>query len=314
MNKTSELLKRYPKNPIITPEDFTYPVNSVFNTGAALCGEETLLLMRVEDRRGISHFTVARSKDGLNGWKIDSQPTFMPDPGNYPEELWGIEDPRITFLEGCGEWTIVYTAYSGNGPLVSIAQTDDFKVFRRLGAAMLPSDKDAALFPVQFGGRWAMIHRPIPAADPVVQAHIWLSFSPDLKHWGEHRILFKSRSGAWWDSHKIGLATPPLQTSEGWLIIYHGVKQMVSGDMYRLGLALLDLGDPTKVIRRSEEWIFDPREPYERVGDVDNVIFPCGFTQKGDTLNLYYGAADSYIAVATGSISEMLSWLQKNGG
>jgi len=314
MNRTFDLFQRYPKNPVITFEDFSYPINSVFNAGATLCGEETLLLMRVEDRRGISHLTVAHSKNGLNGWKIDSQPTFVPDPDNYPEELWGIEDPRITFLEGCGEWAIVYTAYSGNGPLVSIAQTDDFKVFRRLGAAMLPSDKDAALFPIQFSGRWAMIHRPIPAADPVVQAHIWISFSPDLKHWGEHRILFKSRSGAWWDSHKIGLATPPLKTSEGWLILYHGVKQMVSGDMYRLGLALLDLDDPTKVIRRSGEWIFGPGEPYERVGDVDNVIFPCGFTQKGDTLNLYYGAADSCIAVAIGSISEMLSWLQKNGG
>lgn len=313
MNKTFELFQRYPQNPVITPDDFSYTINSVFNTGATLCGSETLLLMRVEDRRGISHLTVARSKNGLNGWKIDSQPTFVPDPGNYPEELWGIEDPRITFLEERKEWAIVYTSYSGNGPLVSIAQTDDFKVFRRLGAAMLPSDKDAALFPVQFGERWAMIHRPIPAADPVVQAHIWISFSPDLKHWGEHRILFKSRSGAWWDSHKIGLATPPLKTSEGWLILYHGVRQMVSGDMYRLGLALLDSDDPTKVISRSEEWIFGPREPYEQVGDVDNVIFPCGFTQKGDTLNLYYGAADSCIAVATGSINEMLAWLQENG-
>lgn len=313
MNKTFDLFQRYPKNPVITPENFSYPINSVFNAGATLCGNETLLLMRVEDRRGISHLTVARSKNGLNGWKIDSQPTFVPDPGNYPEELWGIEDPRITFLEECKKWAIVYTAYSENGPLVSIAQTDDFKIFRRLGPAMLPTDKDAALFPIRFGERWAMIHRPIPAADPVVQAHIWISFSPDLKHWGEHRILFKSRSGAWWDTHKIGLATPPLKTSEGWLIIYHGIKQMVSGDMYRLGLALLDLDDPTKVIRRSEEWIFGPREPYERVGDVDNVIFPCGFTQKGDTLNLYYGAADSCIAVATGSINEILSWLHKKG-
>ena len=313
MDKTFDLFRRYPKNPIITSEDISYPVNSVFNAGATLFGDETLLLMRVEDRRGISHLTVARSKNGLDGWKIDSQPTFIPNPDQYPEELWGIEDPRITFLEEHGEWAIVYTSYSENGPLVSIAQTDDFKTFRRLGPAMLPTDKDAALFPIKFGGRWTMIHRPVPAAHPSVQAHIWISFSPDLKHWGEHRILFKARSGAWWDAHKIGLASPPLKTSEGWLILYHGIKQMVSGDMYRLGLALLDLDNPVKVIRRSEEWIFGPREPYERIGDVDNVTFPCGFTQKGDKLNLYYGAADSCIAVATGSIKEMLSWLQENG-
>ena len=311
--RKQELLQRYPHNPIITVNDIPYKASSVFNTGATLYGNETLLLLRIEDRKGISHLTTARSKDGLSDWKFDNKPTFVQAPERYPEELWGIEDPRITFLEEPKEWAIVYTAYSENGPLVSIATTDDFKTFKRLGPAMLPTDKDAALFPIQFDGRWVMIHRPVPAAHPSVQGHIWISFSPDLKHWGEHRILFKARSGAWWDAHKIGLASPPVKTSEGWLLFYHGVKQMVGGDIYRVGLALLDLNNPTKVICRSEEWIFGPQEPYERIGDVSNVTFPCGVVTKGDDITLYYGAADSCIGVATGSISEMLSWLREKG-
>jgi predicted GH43/DUF377 family glycosyl hydrolase len=311
--RKQELLQRYPHNPIITVKDIPYKVSSVFNTGATLYGNETLLLLRIEERKGISHLTTARSKDGLSDWKFDNKPAFVQAPERYPEELWGIEDPRITFLEEPKEWAIVYTAYSENGPLVSIATTDDFKTFKRLGPAMLPTDKDAALFPIQFDGRWVMIHRPVPAAHPSVQAHIWISFSPDLKHWGEHRILFKARSGAWWDAHKIGLASPPVKTSEGWLLFYHGVKQMVGGDIYRVGLALLDLNNPTKVICRSEEWIFGPQELYERIGDVSNVTFPCGVVTKGDDITLYYGAADSCIGVATGSISEMLSWLREKG-
>ncbi len=308
-----ELLHRHSANPIITIKDIPYRSNAVFNAGATLFGDKTLLLMRVEDRRGISHLTVAHSKNGLSEWKIADRPTFVPEPIQYPEEVWGIEDPRITFLEDLGKWAIVYTAYSENGPLVSIARTDDFKIFERLGAVMLPTNKDAALFPIQFGGRWAMIHRPVPFSYPSIRADVWISFSPDLKHWGDHQILFKARSGAWWDAQKIGLASPPLKTSEGWLVLYHGAKQTVSGEIYRLGLALLDLNDPTKVIRRSDEWIFSPQEDYERVGDVFNVAFPCGVIQKGEKINLYYGAADSSIAVATGDINQMLLWLKEQG-
>ena len=308
-----DLLQRHPNNPIIAAEDIPYPVSSVFNTGATIYNEEVLLLMRIEDRRGISHLTKARSKDGFSNWHIDSKPTFMADPEHYPEEIRGIEDPRMTFLSETREWAIVYTSYSEEGPLVSIATTTDFTTFKRMGPAMLPTDKDAALFPIKFSDRWVMIHRPVPASTPFVQAHIWISFSPDLKHWGEHQILFRSRSGAWWDSYKIGLAAPPIETTEGWLIFYHGVKQMVGGDIYRVGVALLDADDPTKVRYRSKEWIFGPQEIYERIGDVSNVTFPCGVVVRGDYLTCYYGGADSCIAAATGKISEIISWLKENG-
>jgi predicted GH43/DUF377 family glycosyl hydrolase len=308
-----ELFTRYPGNPIIRATDLPYKANSVFNAGATLIDGETLLLMRVEDRRGISHLTVARSLDGITNWRIDSGPTLSPSPQTHPEEVWGIEDPRITYIEEQKLWVVAYTAYSKGGPLVSLATTRDFKSFERKGAVMPPEDKDAALFPVRFGGRWAMLHRPVPAF-PGVGAHIWISFSPDMKHWGDHQILVTARRGSWWDANKIGLSPPPLRTEKGWLILYHGVRTTAGGCLYRLGLALLDLEDPTKLIARSSEWVFAPEEDYEIVGDVDKVVFPCGWVAEGDELRLYYGGADKCLALATARISELLDWLETHNG
>lgn len=307
-NSSHELFHRYIHNPIITIKDIPYPANTVFNCGAVSVNGEIILLLRVEDLRGISHLTVARSKDGITNWQIDSKPTLMPDPLNYPEEIWGIEDPRITYLEELKKYAITYTAYSHGGPLVSLAMTEDFKTFERYGAILPPEDKDAALFPVKFNNRWAMLHRPI-ISTPYSAAHIWISFSPDLIHWGEHRILIKAREGAWWDANKIGLSPPPIQIPEGWLVLYHGVKKTASGVIYRLGLVLLDLEDPTKVLRRSDEWIFGPREFYEKEGDVDDVVFPCGWIINGDNVKLYYGAADSCIALATAKLSDLRNYI-----
>lgn len=305
------LFHRYLDNPILTPKDWPYPANAVFNAGAARVGDEIVLLVRVEDRRGISHLTVARSRDGRANWQIDPSPTLMPAPETHPEEIWGIEDPRIVWLPELEQWAVTYTAYSSGGPLVSLALTRDFRSFHRLGPVMPPEDKDAALFPVRFQGRWAMLHRPVPSF-PTVGAHIWISFSPDLKHWGDHRILLPARHGAWWDANKIGLSPPPLRTKEGWLILYHGVRRTASGSIYRLGLALLDLDDPRRVLRRSDEWIFGPEAPYEKEGDVDDVVFPCGWVLNGeDELLLYYGGADKCVALAIGSLSSILTYLQR---
>jgi beta-1,2-mannobiose phosphorylase / 1,2-beta-oligomannan phosphorylase len=308
-----ELLKRHPANPIIEPNDWPYPNNSVFNPGAVrLNGSgEVLLLARVEDRRGFSHLSAARSKNGIDKWKFDAQPTLLPDRDLRPEELWGIEDPRITWVPDLQQYALVYTSFSHGGPGVSLALTKDFKAFEHFGMIMPPEDKDAALFPCKFGGHWAIIHRPVPANGA---AHIWISFSPDLRHWGSHRILLHARQGGWWDARKIGMCTPPIETPEGWLLLYHGVRVTAAGALYRVGLALLEHDNPTNVIYRGSEWVFGPLEMYERVGDVAEVVFPTGCVvgDDGDTLKIYYGAADSCIGLATGSIREMLDWLKKH--
>ncbi len=307
-----ELLKRAPQNPILTAADWPYPVHTVFNAGAVILESgETLLLCRVEDRRGMSHLTAARSADGVSGWVIDSEPTFLPLPEEHPEELWGIEDPRITYVPEEGLYLIAYTAFSKDGPGVAVATTTDFRDFQRCGLAMQADDKDAAFFPHRIDGSYALIHRPTTED----HADMWISYSPDLVNWGQHRIMLAARRGGWWDAGKVGLSPPPIQTDRGWLVIYHGVRRNAAGSIYRLGLALMALEDPSLCILRSQSWFFGPETDYETAGDVANVVFPCGVTvgPDGDSLRVYYGAADTSLCLAEGSIREMLAWLDEDG-
>jgi predicted GH43/DUF377 family glycosyl hydrolase len=309
MTAWSELFTRSPANPILQARDLAYPANSVFNAAAAQHDGQTVLLLRVEDHRGISHLTAARSDDGVTDWRIDPEPTLRSAPDRHPEEVWGIEDPRATWLPELDEWAIVYTAYSRRGPLVSIATTRDFRSFTRIGPTMPPEDKDAALFPRRVGGRWVLIHRPTPIHG---KANMWLSYSPDLRHWGDLTLLLEARDGAWWDAEKIGLGPPPMETPDGWLVMYHGVHRTASGSLYRLGLALLDLDDPSIVLHRSDEWVLGPTASYERTGDVQGVVFPCGWihdSSNGD-LRLYYGAADTSIALATAELASIVDYVK----
>ncbi len=234
----------------------------------------------------------------------------MASPQQYPEEIWGIEDPRITYVPELGQYAVAYTSFARGGPGVSLALTYDFQSFKRLGVIMPPEDKDAALLPRRINGYWALIHRPVTTTG----AHMWISYSPDLQNWGSHKVILEARRGGWWDANKIGLCSPPIETPRGWLTIYHGVRQTASGSIYRLGLALFDLEHPEICLQRGDSWMFGPEAPYERVGDVNDVVFPCGQTiaPDGDTINLYYGAADSSIALATGSIRGFLAWLDAN--
>ena len=311
MSKHDVLFVRHPKNPILTAADWPYPVHTVFNAGATrLPDGTTLLLCRVEDRTGLSHLCAARSVNGVDGWVIDGEPSLRPDPHNYPEEIWGIEDPRITLVPELGKYVIAYTAFSKGGPGVALALTDDFRTFQRQGLVMQPDDKDAALLPRRIDGQFAMIHRPVNDA----AAHAWISYSPDLRNWGGHRLLLPARKGGYWDANKVGLSPPLIETERGWLMIYHGVRHTAAGCIYRLGLALFALDQPDRLLARGDSWIFGPEAPYERAGDVGNVVFPCGTTVQadGDTLNMYYGAADTSMALATGSIAAMLRFLDEH--
>jgi predicted GH43/DUF377 family glycosyl hydrolase len=306
------LFHRHHKNPILTAADWPYAAHSVFNPGATLLPDgSTLLLCRVEDRRGHSHLCAARSKNGLDGWVIDPAPTLLANPDQYPEELWGIEDPRITYVAELRKYVIAYTAFGKSGPSVVFSMTEDFHSFERCGVVMQPDDKDAALLPRRVNGNFALIHRPMYETG----SHIWISFSPDIRNWGNHKLMLAARRGAWWDANKIGLSPPLIETPKGWLMIYHGVRQTAGGCLYRLGLALFELEQPDVCISRGDYWIFGPEADYERQGDVGNVAFPCGLTigPDRDTISMYYGAADTSIGIATGSISALLRWLDTNG-
>jgi predicted GH43/DUF377 family glycosyl hydrolase len=306
------LFARHERNPILTAADWPYPAHTVFNAGATrLPDGTTLLLCRVEDRRGHSHLCAARSRNGVDGWRVDSEPTLSADPERHPEELWGIEDPRITFVDELGKFAVAYTAFSRGGPGVALALTEDFRHFERYGLVMQPDDKDAALLPRRIDGSFALLHRPLTASG----AHIWISFSPDLRNWGGHRLVMPARRGAWWDANHVGLSPPLIETPRGWLMLYHGVRRTGAGCLYRLGAALLDLETAQHCLLRGDSWIFGPEADYEREGDVGYVTFPCGYTlgEDGDVINLYYGAADTSVALAKGRISQLLEWLDRHG-
>jgi len=306
------LFERCDLNPILTAHDWPYRANAVFNPGVVRERDgTTLLLCRVEDRRGHSHLCAARSRDGVTGWRIDETPTIEPDLPGHPHELWGIEDPRITWLEEIGRYAVVYTAYGWGGPGVSLLLTEDFVDFERVGMVLPPENKDAALLPCRVDGRWLMVHRPVTSSG----AHVWVSSSPDLRHWGDHRLILEARHGGWWDAERIGLSPPLIETENGWLMIYHGVKATVSGSIYRLGLALLARENPAICLRRGDTWVFGPESRCEREGDVNNVVFSCGYTldDDGDTINLYYGAADTCVCLATASVRRLLDWLERFG-
>jgi predicted GH43/DUF377 family glycosyl hydrolase len=301
-----ELFHRNPGNPILTSESWPYPVNAVFNPAAATVNGETILLARVEDLRGISHLTVARSSNGVDNWSIDMAPLLAPAPG-VDSEQWGFEDPRVVWVAELARWVITCTAYGPAGPAVYLATTEDFTTIERYGIVRHPEDKNAALLPHRIDGRWVLFHRPKTEFGGA-HGEILLSRSADLVSWSAPEQVLLPRDGAWWDSLRIGIGPPPLLTDHGWLLVYHGVKDTVSGQLYRVGLALLDRDEPTRVLRRLPNWVFAPLAPYERSGDVPNVVFPCGLLDDAATgeVRLYYGAADDSICLATAQLGDLL--------
>lgn len=305
-SKAPELFRRHHANPLLTAADWPTAVNVVFNPAAVQIGAETVLLARVEARTGISHLAVARSANGVDGWSIDPEPLLEPVAGIETEQ-WGFEDARAVWVEELGRHVITCTAYGPAGPTVFLATTEDFHAVERVGIVVAPEDKNAALLPERVGGKWILFHRPT-SHFATARPGISLSRSPDLRSWSAPEIVMEPREGASWDSLRIGIGPPLLKTEHGWLLVYHGVKETVAGAIYRVGLALLDLEDPTRVLRRTSTWVLSPDEAYERQGDVPNALFPCGMIhdrEQGE-LRLYYGAADTSICLATSSLDDVL--------
>ncbi len=302
----NELFHRHPANPLLTADDWPYPANAVFNPAAAQVNDMTVVLARVEDLTGISHLTVARSKNGIDGWSIEREPLLAPCDG-VASEQWGFEDARTVWVPELSRWVITCTAYGPAGPAVFLATTEDFITVERYGIVRQPEDKNGALLPHRIDGKWILFHRPKTEYGGA-RGEILLSRSTDLIGWSAPEQVLQPRAGAWWDSLRIGIGPPPLRTEHGWLLVYHGVKETVSGSIYRVGLALTDLDQPTRVLHRLPQWILAPLAPYEREGDVPNTVFPCGLIHDTDSgeVRLYYGAADTSICLATAQLDDLL--------
>ena len=297
-----DVIHRWEGNPIVSLQDIPFGCNTVFNAAAVKFDGMYLLLVRVEDQSGRSIFALARSEDGYR-FVVEPKPVMTPAEsgvfGKY--EACGIEDPRITPMDGT--FYVMYTAYSHYGPRLALAKTDDFQNFERIALISEPVNKDGALFPRKIGGRYARFDRPSVGST----GHIWVSYSDDLINWGGSEVAMTTRPDHW-DCARIGASAPPIETDHGWLEIYHGVKETAAGPIYRLGVAMLDLDDPAKVLGRAAIPILTPREYYERVGDIPNVVFSCGaiLEEKTQEVKMYYGAADTCICVGTAKLDALI--------
>ena len=296
-----DLLHRWERNPIITVRDVPFRCNTVFNGTPVKVDGEYYMILRVEGQQGYSFFALARSHDGIH-FEVEPEPCLMPaDSG--PFKLWeehGIEDPRLTLLEGT--YYVMYTAVCRYGHRIALAKTEDFCHYERIALVSGPGNKDGVLFPETIDGLYARLDRPFGKN----VGSIWISYSPDLVNWGMSEMVFPPRA-RYWDSYRIGASAPPILTDRGWLEVYHGVKMTSAGPIYRIGTAMLDRDDPTKVVGRCLAPVLSPREEYERVGDVGNVVFACGMIAEDDgEAKIYYGAADTSICVATGSLAKII--------
>ena len=282
-------------------------VNAVFNPGATIIDGRTLLLVRVEDRTGLSSLVVATSEDGLNGWEVDPVRGLQPQRDRF-EELWGIEDPRITRVGD--EYFVVYVGYSAAGPLVCLARTRDFVQWERSGILQPPEDKDAALFPTTFGGRWALVHRPVTAMSGVGPTSGCRS-APTCNTGATPGCCSRHGMVVGGTPIKSGSALLPCSPRMVGCCATTACASPCPGRSTGSGWHCWTGTTRPRSWRAWNEWVFGPSAPYERSGDVPGVVFPCGWILRddGDTLHLYYGAADNVVCVAEASLARLLSHL-----
>jgi beta-1,4-mannooligosaccharide/beta-1,4-mannosyl-N-acetylglucosamine phosphorylase len=296
---------RSSRNPII-PRDQLPRSNSIFNSAVVEYGGGFAGVFRVDDTRRVMNIHAGRSADGV-AWDIDPEPiVFQSADERVPEiqeEFLYAYDPRVTWLED----RYYLTWCSGyHGPTIGVGYTHDFETFHQLDNAFLPFNRNGVLFPRRIAGSYAMLNRPsdnghTPFGD------IYYSESPDLVHWGRHRHVM-APVPLTWQATKIGAGPTPIETAEGWLVLYHGVLTSCNGFVYSMGAALLDLEEPWKVVARGRDFLLAPHAPYEQVGDVPNVVFPCAalVDPEADRVSVYYGGADTVVCLAHGHLSQLL--------
>lgn len=300
----TELIKRYKGNPILTKKDVPYPVETVHNAAVIKHEGRYIMLFRSHLRNGRSIIGMAQSDDGYQ-FQVSSEPFITPSQdGLWAEyEAFGVEDPRVSKVEG--EYLITYSAYSRHGVRIALAKTKDFKSLEKIAFITQADYRNVVIFPEKINGMYVRLDRPHSEISPW---SIWITRSPDLIHWGESQVVMKPEAYHW-DEMKIGPGAPPMKTARGWLSIYHGVFPTMDGAIYRLGLALHDLGDPSKILAIGDSWILQPEDPWEVSGYVHNVIFTCGAVPEEDgSVKIYWGGADTVMCVGVAQMDDLLEF------
>lgn len=296
---------RYENNPVI-PRDLLPESNSIFNSAVVPFNGEFAGVFRCDNTARVMQIHSGRSKNGID-WEIDPDRIQMisddPEIGNFEYAY----DPRVCWID---DRYYVTWCNGYHGPTIGIAWTKDFREYHQMENAYLPFNRNGVMFPRKINGKYVMLNRPsdnghTPFGD------IFCSESPDMVHWGRHRHVMSSRGS--WEATKIGPGPIPIETSEGWLLIYHGVLTSCNGFVYSVGAALLDLDEPWKVLYRAEPYVLNPRTQYECVGDVPNVVFPCAALVDADSgrLAMYYGGADTVTCLAFTYVDELIDFIKK---
>ena len=301
-----DVIWRFTQNPVI-PRDLLPTSNSIFNSAVVPFEDGYAGVFRCDDNRREMRIHAGFSEDGLK-WNINPEPIKFICDIDQVKEFDYAYDPRVVWIE---DRYYVTWCNGFHGPTIGIAYTFDFKEFYQLENAFLPFNRNGVLFPRKINDKFAMLSRPSDTGHTPF-GDIFYSVSPDLEYWGKHRHVMGPRG--WWQSTKIGPGPVPIETSEGWLIFYHGVLTSCNGYVYHFGAALLDLDEPWKVIARTEPYLMSPREMYECVGDVPNVVFPVTNLYDAETgrIAIYYGAADTVTCLAFTQVDELIDYIKSN--
>ncbi|WP_040951404.1 glycoside hydrolase family 130 protein [Gorillibacterium massiliense] len=304
----NDVVWRHAENPIIDWNP-TKDIARVFNSAVVPYENGFIGVLRAEPRTGVPQLHLARSKDGLS-WDIEEKPiVWIDEEGNpYPPNY--AYDPRLVKVEDT--YYIIWCTDFG-GAALGLGMTKDFKTFTRLENPFIPFNRNGVLFPRKLNGKYQLLSRPSDSGHTPF-GDIFISESPDLVHWGKHRRVMARGGSAWWQSVKIGGGPIPIETTEGWLLFYHGVSGTCNGFVYSMGAALLDLDNPAKVLYRTKPYLLTPETPYETSGFVPNVVFPCATLHDAETgrIAIYYGAADTYVSVAYTQLDELIAYLKEN--
>jgi beta-1,4-mannooligosaccharide/beta-1,4-mannosyl-N-acetylglucosamine phosphorylase len=298
---------RYSRNPIIGRNPFPKAAK-VYNSAVIPYGDGFVGIFRADHRTGMPCLHLGRSANGVE-WTFSPEPLPFKSMPGAPTLSYGY-DPRVCRI---GDAYYVTWCNGYHGPTIGLARTTDFAHFEQLENAFLPCNRNGVLFPRKINGRFAMLSRPSDQGHTPF-GDIFYSESPDLCHWGKHRFVMGSKGCGWWEDTKIGAGPIPIETPEGWLVLYHGVANTCNGFVYSMGAVLLDLEEPWRVVRRGRSYLLAPEAPYETIGFVPNVLFPCAalHDEKTGRLAIYYGSADTVTALAFTTVGLLLDFLKSH--
>ncbi len=303
-----DVVWRYSANPILGWNPIPKAAR-IYNSAVVPFGDAFAGVFRADQKNGRATLFSGASKDALN-WNFDPDPIQWVDEAGNPDSTSYAYDPRLLKIDG-----IYYINWCDdmNGPSIGMGTTRDFKTFTRLSNPLMPYNRNGVLFPRKVNGKYLLLSRPSDTGHTPF-GDIFISESPDLVHWGRHKHVMSKGGQGWWQGTKIGSGPVPIETTAGWLMFYHGVVGTRNGFVYSFGAVILDINDPSKVLFRTRDYLLTPEKSYETIGFVPNVAFPCANLYDAETgrIAIYYGAADTYTAVAFTEVDELIDYIKTN--